>query len=67
MGLTKSRYHCGQFTHLPVSSLTINDGLFIIYTPNNRYIRQTEMVLIVKEKKEPFSSNDVSLKPAMRL
>ena len=58
MGLTKSRYHCGQFTHLPVSSLTINDGLFIIYTPNNRYTRQTEMVLMVKENKEPFSSND---------
>ena len=58
MGLTKSRYQCGQFTALPISSLTINDGLFIIYTPDNRYIRQTEMVLTVKENKESISSKD---------
>ena len=58
MGLTKSRYHCGQFTELPISSLTINDGLFIIYTADNKYIRPAEIVLTVKENKESSSSKD---------
>ena len=58
MGLTKSRYHCGQFTELPITSLTINDGLFIIYTADNKYIRPAEIVLTVKENKESSSSKD---------
>ena len=58
MGTTKSRYQWGQFSELPVCSLRSDDGIFVIHTPDNRYIRQTKTILRLKDNKEPWTIMD---------
>ena len=47
-----------QFSTLPVTGLDPQNGLFVIFTPDNRYIRPSETVLILKEKHMSWSGDD---------
>ena len=58
MGLTESTYEWGQFSSLPISSLKADDGIFVIHTPDHRYIRQTKTILKLKDNREPWTIND---------
>ena len=62
MGLTKSRYQVGKFTELPITALRPEDGLFVIYTSEHRYIRQTETIIKLKEKNESWTGDDCVIK-----
>ena len=62
MGADKSRYEPGQFNHLPVTGLNPENGLFVIFTPDNRYIRPSETVLILKEKQMAWTGDDCVIK-----
>ena len=57
MGAEQS-YEPGQYSALPVTGLSPENGLFVIYTPDNRYIRPNETTLILKEKYRSWTGDD---------
>ena len=48
----------GPFSDIPVSGLNVENGLFVIYTPDNRYVRPSETVLQLKEKYDGWTAGD---------
>jgi len=62
MGADQSMYDSGQYSALPVSGLNPENGLFVIFTPDNRFIRPTETVLTLKEKYSSWTGDDCVIK-----
>ena len=52
----------GPFSNIPVSGLNVENGLFVIYTPDNRYVRPSETVLQLKEKYTGWTADDSIIK-----
>ena len=61
MGAEQS-YEPGTYSALPVTGLSPENGLFAIYTPDNRYIRPNETTLILKEKYTSWTGDDCVIK-----
>ena len=51
-------YGAGQYSELPLSGLSPENGLYVIYTPDNRYIRPNETVLTIKQKYRSWTGDD---------
>ena len=62
MGADQSMYDPGQYSALPVSGLNPQNGLFVIYTPDNRFIKPSETVLVLKERYRSWTGDDCVIK-----
>ena len=62
MGADQSIFEPGKYSSLPVSGLNPENGLFVIYTPDHRFIRPTETILKLKEKYASWSGDDCVIK-----